>query len=165
VVTLNDLSRFAGSVAAILVAAFIVGAAPGGSHAKTTNSTLKIDATAVASLTYKILSNPKTIEITRSDLKKGFEIVPGGTMISVSTNNPCGYTISMQAANVKFFSSVRVTTKQGRTVSIAHGKSAEIHIPGPINGTDIQGLSYRFHLSNGEKPGSYPWPIAISVHM
>lgn len=162
---MSAYNRYAGGVAAILAAVVIVGAATEGSHAKTTNSNLKIDATAVASLTYKIISNPKTVEITRSDLKNGFEVVPEGTKISVSTNNPGGYTISLQAADVKFFSSVKVTTKQGRTVTISHGKSADIHIPGPINGTDIQTLSYRFNLSDGAKPGMYPWPITISVHM
>jgi len=134
-------NRYAGGVAAILAAVFIVGAATEGSHAKTTNSNLKIDATAVASLTYKIISNPKTVVITRSDLKNGFEVVQEGTKISVSTNNPGGYTISLQAADVKFFSSVKVTTKQGRTVTIARGKSGDIHIHGPINGTDIQTIS------------------------
>lgn len=162
---MSALYRYAGGVTAILAAAIIIGAAPGGSHAKTTNSNLKIDATAVASLTYKIISNPITVEITRSDLKNGFEVVTEGTKISVSTNNPGGYSISLKAADVKFFSSVKVTTKQGRTVTIAHGKSADIHIPGPINGTDIQTLSYRFNLSDGAKPGTYPWPITISVHM
>lgn len=149
----------------ILVAAIIVVVASDGSHAKTTNSNLKIDATAVASLTYKILGNPKTIEITRKDLKNGFEVVPEGTRISVSTNNPGGYAISLQAANVRYFSSVKVTTKQGRTVTISHGKSADIHIHGPIDGTDMQKLSYRFDLSDDAKPGTYPWPITISVHI
>ena len=152
-------------MAAILVAAVMVGVAPDGTHAKTTNSTLKIDATAVASLKYQIQSNPMTIEITPANLKKGYVEILNCTIIYVSTNNPDGYAISLQAAAAKFFSSVKVTTKEGRTVSIAPGNSGDIRIPGPINGTDIQKLSYRFTLTPSAKQGIFPWPISISVHM
>ena len=162
---MSALYRFAGWVAAILGLAVIFGAAPDGSHAKSTNSTLKIDATAVASLKYQIQSNPRTIKITPAHLKKGYVEVNNVTIISVSTNNPDGYVISLQAAAVNYFSSVKVTTKEGRTVSIAPGEGADIRIPGPINGTDIQKLSYKFTLTPSAIRGIYPWPITISIHM
>ena len=85
--------------------------------------------------------------------------------ISSSTNNPDGYAISLQAAAAIFFSSVMVTTKEGRTVSIAPGNIGDIRIPGAINGTDMQKLSYRFTLTPSARQGIYPWPITISVHM
>lgn len=144
----------------------------GQTEAASVSSSLQIQATVPASMQFRIEKQKHSLTVTKSDLRKGTKKVDNGTVISVSTNSASGYVISVspqplsaQAAQNEtgIYSAVTVSV-DGRTYSIAPGGHAEIRMP-PIVNTKKKTIrfNYRFTLSPGAGPGSYPWPVLITV--
>jgi hypothetical protein len=88
--------------------------------------------------------------------------VPLASRVSVKTNNAAGYLLAFEvmegAGGVFGGGDVRIG---GREVRIPlHGG----WIPQPfVRGGTLLDISYRFNLSGNVQPGTYNWPIIVSV--
>jgi hypothetical protein len=86
--------------------------------------------------------------------------VAAGSQLRVTSNNPAGYVIDF-FTRLPIFRSVQVSNGSG---------SADL---GPDGGTIIErgqigrnlplALTYRFMLASSVQPGTYAWPLALSV--
>jgi len=103
------------------------------------------------------------LTITPDDVARGYVEVPAASRFTVTTNNPAGYTLNFQPRASIF-----------RSVAI-HGPGMSVEI-GAGGGTVIQSgsetgiartlveLGYRFYLAEGVRPGTYFWPLSMSLH-
>ena len=103
---------------------------------------------------------PPTLELTASDVARGYIEVGRGSRLRVTSNSPTGFAIDVRP-RLNIFASVTIH---------ASGLDALV---GPDGGTVVArgrrgrqiatDLSYRFTLPEHIAPGSYPWPLALSV--
>ena len=110
------------------------------------------------------------LNITPSDAKKGYKKLNNWTIISVKTNDSNGYVISVSAQplsinEVNVYTYLHVIV-DGRSFGTAPGGSVDIQMPATsiIEGNIIR-LDYRFDLGQNVVPGSYSWPIVVSISL
>lgn len=121
-----------------------------------------VSATVVARTSVQVLSQVQELVITNADIKRGYVEVPAGSRINVKTNNRAGCLLAFEVMNGTngIFENVFVRVG-GQEVQLSSGggwvRQAYSH------GTVTQDLSYRFALSKDARPGTYNWPLMISV--
>ena len=97
--------------------------------------------------------------ITSEDIVQGFVEMPAASRIEVRNSSLFGYMISFEAQEGPF---QRVLVRGlGRELQLGSGSSWLLrpHVRGP----EILELTYRFMLKNDALPGTYPWPLQLSV--
>lgn len=98
--------------------------------------------------------------VTAGDLERGYVDVPAASSFSVVTNTPLGFLVDFRPRGDVFLS-VLVTGLQNMFEIGAHGGTA---LDDAARGrTSRYQLGYRFTLRPDLQPGSYPWPLEISV--
>ena len=110
-----------------------------------------------------ILNQSRELVVTKADISRGYVDAPFATRINVNSNNPAGYLLSFEVINggESFFNSVSVFV-HGREVHLS--SKGGCWIPRPyIRGGLTEDLDYRFILANNAEPGTYPWPVIVSV--
>jgi hypothetical protein len=107
---------------------------------------LHIQTTVPPELEYEVQHEPSTIKITPSDLRKGYNDLNLGTVLSVTTNDPNGYIISISSQGGEFFSSIVVTIDDGDSYELLPDGSVDIHVPYVGPKPERKKLSYRFYL-------------------
>jgi hypothetical protein len=157
-------------VTAALVAALsisnLIGAVPE-AHAGSNSfsSTISVSARVLERTTMNVISQASELVVTNSDIRQGYVDVPLASRVSVKTNNPAGYLLAFEVVVVDgsngVFSGVNVRIG-GREFQIPlHGG----WIPQPfVRGGTVLDISYRFNLSENAQPGTYSWPIMVSVN-
>ena len=100
------------------------------------------------------------LTITDADVARGYVEIPAGSRLRVTSNDPAGFVIDF-FQRLPIFKAVRVSTPDG---------SAQL---GPLGGAMAENrhhgrnipleLSYRFDLADHVQPGTYAWPLAMSV--
>jgi hypothetical protein len=100
------------------------------------------------------------LTITDADVARGYVEVPTGSRLRVTSNDPAGFVIDF-FPRLPIFKAVHVSTRSG---------SAQL---GPLGGAMAENrhhgrnipleLSYRFDLADHVQPGTYAWPLAMSV--
>jgi hypothetical protein len=108
----------------------------------------------------KVVHQTSELVITQADIIRGYIDIPAGANIEIQNNNLGGYMI--------FFKGIYTPFKE----VLVKGLGGEVKINSnsgwitqPYNGRDpvMVELSYRFILSENAKPGTYAWPLTISV--
>ncbi len=106
-----------------------------------------------------IVRQAPTLTVTPADVDRGYVDVAAGTLLRARTNDRQGFTVRFDP-RLRLFDRATVA-----------GIGAEVEI-GPDGGFASHAysgrdaaleLSYRFHLASGIAPGSYPWPLQVSV--
>jgi hypothetical protein len=123
-------------------------------------SQIAVSATVPAQASGQLVQQSPELTITDADIARGYVDVPAGSQLQVTSNNPAGYVIDF-FTRLPIFASVRVTNASG---------SADL---GPEGGTIVErgqvgrnlplSLTYRFMLAASAQPGTYAWPLALSV--
>lgn len=169
----------------VIVTSLFLLAFTGLAYSGSVTGQLHIEATVPPTLEFRIVHEKHDLKITKSDADKGYKNVENGTILSVTTNNPNGYIISIYANPLvstedkkdkmdkkdkdgedrvfEVYTSVTVTV-DGRSFGIAPGGSVEIHMSATSKTNDTKRLSYRFTLPPGAGAGAYPWPIVVTVY-
>ena len=147
----------------VIAAVFLlpsVGEVSGGSA----TTRMNIQVTATTWLKYRILKENLFVKVTKGDLKNGYKDANSNNVISVSTNNPNGYVISLYCEAGDFFTSVAVKTDSGFSYVLSPGSGVDIY--GPHHGLDpdIRQVDFRFYLSPNARAVQYSWPIVLTVH-
>lgn len=125
-------------------------------------SIVSVTATVKAHTTLKVFyQNPELI-VTNADISRGYVEVRAASRIEVKNNVAAGYLLVFDGINgpLRPFSQVYVQGL-GREVQIGLGGG---WIPQPYTGGAVtMELSYRFILSEDAQPGTYAWPLTLSV--
>ena len=120
---------------------------------------ITVTATVQARAIMKVLRRPAELVVTNADVLRGYVEAPVATRFEVKNNSPAGYLLTFDglSAPVK---EVHVHGL-GRDVQIGQGVGL---VPQPYaRGTFMIEISYRFVLSENAQPGTYSWPVSISV--
>ena len=129
------------------------------------HGTMAVSVTVVAEAGMQSAYQAAQLKIAADDVARGFVDVPAASRFAVTTNSPVGYSVEFHSVG-KLFDAVQVVGL-GRAVQLgADGGAVFVRgaLPtGPGLGA-MHELNYRFTLSPGTLPGSYPWPLQLSVH-
>jgi hypothetical protein len=110
----------------------------------------------------KVLAQAQELVVTNTDVKRGYVEVSAAARINVKSNNPAGYLLTFEVIGgpMPFLNSMYVLVG-GREVQLSPGGG---WIPQPyIRGGVTTDVSCRFALSKDAQPGTYHWPLMISV--
>ena len=102
------------------------------------------------------------LTVTPDDVARGYAEVSAASRFAVTTNNRAGYALIFQP-HAAIFRSVEIHGL-GVGVEIGAGGGTVIQ-SGAENGVarTLFELGYRFYLAEGVQPGSYFWPLSVSV--
>jgi len=125
-------------------------------------ATLIVSATVVANIKQTVIHQVGKINITETDLTRGFVEIPSGTILQVKTNHQKGYFLSFEGGS-ELFREAWVTDKRRTTVLSSNG--GIVHQPYANGNLEIKELSYRFYLSENIQPGLYPWPFRVKASL
>jgi hypothetical protein len=128
------------------------------------SASVKVAATAVVRerANMQVLSQATELVVTRADIRRGYVIAPSASRISIQTNNRAGCLLAFEFIHepAMVFHAVSVLV-EGREVLLSSGTGwiHRAYSPGGF----MQEVSYRFALSADAQPGTYPWPLTMSV--
>lgn len=124
------------------------------------SAVMQVSATVIANARLQTSHQTTQLVISAADIARGFVQVPGASRFSVITNSRIGYVIEVHPL-ASWFESVQVTGMGGATLMGAEGGS--IIQRGVLPSKLAHELSFRFALRPDARPGSYPWPLLLSV--
>jgi hypothetical protein len=108
----------------------------------------------------KVVYQTSELVITQADILRGYIDIPIAAHIEIQNNNLSGYLVVFGGLSEPF---KEVLVKGlGKEVQVSSDGG---WIAQPYNGRDplMVELSYRFILSENVQPGTYAWPLTISV--
>jgi hypothetical protein len=123
---------------------------------------INITARVLEHASMQVLNQVNEFVVTNTDISRGYVDVPAASRISIKTNNRDGCLLAFEMMDDPgaLFSSVLVRA-DGREVQLSSGRG---WIQQPyMQGGMIHDISYRFALSKNARPGTYNWPLSISV--
>jgi len=130
-------------------------------YAVTSTAKLTVSARVLPYLQFNLLSQMSEITITEADIQRGYLDVRSASRLELKTNSTAGYLLAFEGS-LWPFKEVQI---QGLANPVQlHSGQAFVHQPS-VKGKVTMDLSYRFILSEDTKPGSYSWPISISVQL
>lgn len=130
-------------------------------QAAQTTAALPVSVTVIANTRIQMLHQTKVVTITAADVARGHIELPSAAHFLVKTNSPSGYHIDFQAL-ADFFASVEVSGL-GQPAHLGP-EGGRIVRRGPVPSSISHELGFRFTLRPGTLPGTYPWPLSLSVH-
>ena len=136
---------------------------PRGSNPPATGSArIQVTATVPSRATLRVLHQVRTLVVTPEDVARGYVDAPAASRIEVRNNNRGGCLLVFEgiAAPEPRFGRISVRGFE-REVEIGPGGGFVPHSYAPAAVTAE--LSYRFSLDRDSRPGTYPWPLRISV--
>jgi hypothetical protein len=147
------------TAAALILAGLAATGQAAESRSGSASATLTVSATVVARAVMSTEYQVPELVITPVDVARGYVDVARATRLTVRTNSANGYLLAFESSQ-PLFTDVQVSGA-GEPASITGGNGWVLQ---PFAGTTVaMDLSYRFHLAPGVAPGSYPWPIGVSV--
>jgi hypothetical protein len=155
---LNKSSHNHGLNAARLALVVAGGFASAG--AKEVHTELSVTATVRAVAHIDLQSIPAALEISASDLQRGYIDVPQPTQLVVRSNSQSGFTLDV------------LTVAPILSAMVIQGLDSDLAL-GADGGSVVQrwqrpqavnlSLRFRFALTPGLTPGIYPWPVRMAV--
>jgi hypothetical protein len=128
--------------------------------AGTCTAILKASVRVLPYLKFNLLSQVSELTITEEDVKRGYLDVRSGSRLEVKTNSTNGYMMVFDG-NPSPFKEVQILGLANPVFLISgHGMVYQPSSRGKV----FMDLGYRFILSQNTQPGSYPWPLSLSVH-
>ena len=129
-------------------------------HADTTSTSIAVGARVNSIATYRTLSEQTQLQITQVDIARGFLELPRATQIEVRSNSRMGYVLNVRPMSA-LFTRVEVLGFGSDIALDADGGSVVQRWKDP--GATTVTVGYRFHLSAATVPGTYPWPLHLTV--
>ena len=154
-------------VIAALIAALsmpnLIGAVPEAQAGSTVLSTkIAMSAQVLEHTSVELLAQARELTVTNNDIQRGFIDMPAASRVNVKSNNPAGYLLTFEVMSGPYpmFSSVQVNIG-GREVQLSPTGG---WIPMPyVHGATALDIGYHFFLSKHAQPGTYIWPLMVSV--
>jgi hypothetical protein len=127
--------------------------------AVTKTALVRVSAQVIPYVQIKFLSQPSQITLTEEDIERGFMDVSSASRLEVRTNSNLGYMIAFEG-NLSPFSAIQIQGLSNPVQMISNYTSVS---QPSVKGTTIYTLSYRFILSPNSQPGTYNWPLTVSI--
>lgn len=121
-----------------------------------------VSATVLERTTIKTLNQMDALVITSSDIAKGYVEIPAASRVQIKSNNPRGYFLAFEVAGGSndLFTSINVVVG-GREFQLSSNRG---WIPQSYSRDSVTlDLKCRFSLSENAQPGTYAWPLQVSV--
>jgi hypothetical protein len=145
-----------GSAAVILL--WIASSTP--TRARASSADVVVSASVLPRATVTVEAHPGTLVLSETDVRRGFVDLPNASRIRVRTNSPGGYLLAF-AIDSDIVAGVVLDGAGGRIQLSGGGGLVPRPYPGPL--AFVSELGYRFLLSPDARPGTYPWPVALSA--
>jgi hypothetical protein len=158
--TLSLQRKLTGAALIATIALFSALIAPAAVAADTSSTKLMVMARIATFFRMQIEHQTAAVTVTARDVERGYVEVPAASSFSVVTNTQSGFLIEFRPRS-DMFSSVVVSGLQAPVEISAHGGIAANNTP--HGKTTSHQLGYRFMLRPDLQPGSYAWPLEISV--
>jgi hypothetical protein len=130
------------------------------SQAEAATTTLRVTATVLSFFRMQVDYQANILTVTPNDIARGYVDAPAASNFTVVTNTQDGFVIDFRPRNELFDSAVITGLPQPVHIGAQGGSAQYNHAHGR---TTTHQLSYRFLLRAGVQPGSYGWPLEISV--
>jgi hypothetical protein len=136
-----------------------------GSHAPLAEAAQKsaampVSVTVVSNAKMQTNYQAKQLKITEADVARGYVDIADAFSFSISTNSRSGYLMEFHPVT-NLFEAVQVSGL-GNPVQLGADGGAIVQ-RGSRPPNQSHELSFRFTLHQDAKPGSYPWPLLLSV--
>jgi hypothetical protein len=128
----------------------------------TGSARIRVTATVPSRATLRVLHQERTLVVTPEDVARGYVDAPAASRIEVRNNNRGGCLLVFERISAPDPSFGNVSVRGlGRDVEIGSGGGFVPHpyAPAPV----MAELGYRFSLGRDARPGTYPWPLQVSV--
>jgi hypothetical protein len=140
--------------------ALIVAASVGAAGARDVHSSFSVGATVRAVANIQQQSSPTGLEISGTDLRRGYIDVMQPTQLTVHSNSPNGFALEVMTV-APMLSSMLI---EGLNTDLALGAEGGTIVqrwqkPETVN----LSLKFRFMLAPGLVAGNYPWPLHLAV--
>ena len=134
----------------------------GGTGPAAGTARVRVTATVPSRATLRVLQQAKTLVVTPEDVARGYVDAPAASRIEVRNNNRGGCLLVCEGTAGPDAPFGRISVRGfERDVEIGPGGGFVPHpyAPAPVTAE----LSYRFSLDRDARPGTYPWPLQVSV--
>jgi len=118
-----------------------------------------VSTTVLPRATLKVISQPQNLVVTNADISRGYVEVKSAVRLEVKDNSRAGYLLVFEGKGMQF--KEMYVQGLGTDVRISQGGG---WIPQPyIPKVSSLDLSFKFILTEESTPGTYEWPLVISV--
>ena len=125
-----------------------------------TSAAMGVSVTVVAHVRMQTAFQATQLKISKEDVAHGYVSVPAASLFSVVSNSRSGYLLEFNPVG-ELFDSVQIGGLGNPVQMGADGGTIVQRGPLPANPTHE--LSFRFALRPDVLPGTYPWPLQLSV--
>ncbi len=122
------------------------------------STVVQVNAVVLARTQLTPLRQPAMLVVTEADVQRGYVQVTGASLVEIWNNNPAGCILAFESGDFSF-REVAVTV-MGREI-IIYPTGGMIVMP--VRGRQQIALDYRFVLTSEAQPGTYAWPLSVSV--
>ena len=129
-------------------------------RAESKSSQLSISVEVIARTILTIDAQPATINITASDVARGYSEVPQAVRFRVRSNAANGYSVHFEPMEFPF-RSASITWGNALTTIGAEGSWIAQRYE---QGTKSGALNVRLNLAPGTEPGTYAWPVRFDAN-
>lgn len=151
---------------AIIGAAALVmtlGLGVGAANAESARAMIRVTATVAAYTNIDIQRQERVLNITESDIRRGYVEVSAATVLNVRTNLRDGYVLSFYNNGGPLKAVTIIDGARNIDLTGANG-FAHFSTLGRRPGEEqTKELSYRFYLNEDAAAGAYAWPIQIGT--
>jgi hypothetical protein len=123
------------------------------------STVIQVNAVVLARSQLKPLRQPAMLVVTEADVQRGYVEVSGDSLYEIWNNNPAGCVLTLESSGFPFREGV--VTVMGREF-IINPTGGMIVIS--VRGRQQIALDYRFVLTSEAQPGTYAWPLFVSVN-
>lgn len=113
----------------------------------------------IARTILSIDSQPSAVEVTTTDVARGYIDLPAAVAFHVRSNARRGYTVQFQPVAAAFTKALVTWGTTTATVGSDESWVAQPYVQGTVAGT----MSVRLFLSPAAAPGTYGWPLSIDA--
>jgi len=141
----------------LLIATFVIVAAP--AYAGSASATMAVSVQVIGRTLLTVAQQPSSVEVTQSDIQRGYIDVPAAVAFQVRSNTREGYSLQFEPISGPF-AEAKVTWENSVAAVGADG-SWLTH--GYQQGTTAGRLDVRLVLAPDATTGSYSWPIHFAA--
>src|SRR5256712_3925292 len=142
----------------LLIASFVIVAAP--AYADSASATMAISVQVIGRTLLTVGQQPASVELTQTDIQRGYIDVPAAVAFQVRSNAREGYSLQFEPVNGPF-AQAKVTWENS-TAAVGADSSWLTH--GYQQGTTAGRLDVRLVLAADATPGSYSWPVRFAAN-
>jgi hypothetical protein len=123
------------------------------------STVIRVNAVVLARTQLTPLRQPTTLVVTAADVQRGYIEVRGASLFEIWNNDPAGCFLTFQSSDFPFREAA--VSVMGREI-IIYPTGGMILMP--VTGRQQIALNYRFVLTTETQPGTYAWPLLVSVN-